>query len=211
MFIIILYLGCWRSLNSILTLTDTLCSDRLKKRKADKGEEINTPRSSLNSFKELQEKIHDMYAQRLKSDDTSMQANGGVSNASKYCPHEHRGGGQFESTHADMIASRLFPDVESTSSDLTDPKQVRNRIRKNYRKLRAKLNECNQHFAEVYFSSNRHAEIEPYQICAGALMKQNKSIMMKKMKDSDPRKNDVGRIALKDKLVSTMKKVFFYI
>ena len=126
--------GSWSSLLRLLELIDELG--------AGSTSEYNP--STNTQFNNLQRAIHVRFAAQLQADQVSEAAGSGVSNASKFAPHEGRGG--FNSYHADRIASIIFSDTEV---DVAAEKR-KFRLRKLYRKLRAKLNAANGHIAEVH-------------------------------------------------------------
>lgn len=90
--------GSWKSLVELLELTDAVGVSR-------QGETYHP--SSAHQHSALQAAVHDMFASQLRTDEASVKEGGGVSNASKFVPHEKRGA-RFMSHHGDQIAERLF-------------------------------------------------------------------------------------------------------
>jgi hypothetical protein len=130
---LVLY-GSWASLLQLLTYTDTIGLENV-------GAHYNP--SSDHQFNTLQTAIHRLFAEQLQADESSDAKQSGVSNASKFAPHEGRGG--FNSFHGDRIAEilfcHLFPHLSADAR--------KHALRKSFRQLRAKLNSSNNHIAEV--------------------------------------------------------------
>ena len=60
--------------------------------------------------------------------------------------------------------------------------------------------------AENFLSNHNVINLTPDKICASTLAKMNKTLLMKGMKDSDPRMSDEGRIMLKKSLEKGMRE-----
>ena len=127
--------GSWSSLLRLLEMTDAI----------ETGDVVNRKIHGYNNtkFAALHGAIHKIFADQLKADEILAENGGSVTNASKYAPHEGRGG--FNGYHGDCIAQLLY-----SHSDLpSDPEYRKRTLRKLYRKLRARLNAANDHIAEV--------------------------------------------------------------
>jgi hypothetical protein len=130
--------GSWASLLRLLQMTDEL---------GTRSEAHDYHPSTNSRFRTLQQAIYQRFSDQLKADDELTRGDApcsGVSNASKFAPHEGRGG--FNSYHADSIANLLFAGAELHVA----PDVRKYKLRKLYRKLRTKLNAANGHIAEVY-------------------------------------------------------------
>ena len=146
--------GSWRSLMVLLDFTDNLCA-------AGDGDDTAAIR-----FGQLHQAVHAVFARQLRTDLDSLAAGGGVSNASKYAPHEGRNA--TLKRHGDAIAALLFPDAAS---------QDKAHLRRLYRQARVSLNECNQHIAEIYLAGGRAGELLPGMICSGTYDKLRKALL----------------------------------
>jgi hypothetical protein len=130
---LVLY-GSWASLLQLLAYIDLIGLETV-------GGHYHP--SSDHHFNALQTAIYQHFAKQLQADESSVANQSGVSNASKFVPHEGRGG--FNNFHGDRIAQLLFP---NTAPHL--PADARKHtLRKLFRQLRAKLNSSNNHIAEV--------------------------------------------------------------
>jgi hypothetical protein len=142
--------GSWVSLLRLLQMTDDIGAS---------SDAQNYHPSTHLRFRNLQQAIYQRFSEQMKADDEITRGDGpcsGVSNASKFAPHEGRGG--FNSYHADCIANLLFVGVElDVSQDVRKYK-----LRKLYRKLRTKLNAANGHIAEVIITSCVTASVLPF-------------------------------------------------
>ena len=129
---LVLY-GSWASLLHLLTYTDML---GLKA----KG---NYHPSLEHQFNSLHNAIYHCFSEQFKADDTADLNGSGISNASKFAPHEGRGG--FNNYHGDQIAQLIFAGMA-----IHLPADARKHtLRKMYRQLRARMNSSNGHIAEV--------------------------------------------------------------
>jgi hypothetical protein len=178
--------GSWRSLAALLELTDGLCAD---------GD------ASAARFGPLQQAVHALFAKQMRSDLESLKTGGGVSNASKYAPHEGRNARL--QAHGDAISAILFPDQDAIM--LKDKDDKRYQLRRLYRKARASLNECNQHIAEVYLAGHRADELLPGMICGGTYAKLGKALLNVDKKGKE-RHADEARRALRKRILERLAK-----
>ena len=176
--------GSWRSLVSLLEFTDGLCADG----------------DSAVRFGPLQQGVYALFAKQLRADVDSVEAGGGVSNASKYAPHEGRSNAR-QQIHGDAIAALLFPDERAAQGAEGD--DARYRLRRLYRQARASLNECNQHIAEVYLAGHRADELLPGMICGGTYVRLRKALMNVDQKGKE-RYPDETRRALRKRILERL-------
>jgi len=178
--------GSWRSLAALLELTDGLCAD---------GD------ASAARFGPLQQAVHALFSKQMRADLESLKTGGGVSNASKYAPHEGRN--ERLQAHGDAIAAILFPDQDAILSPDDDNKRYQ--LRRLYRKARASLNECNQHIAEVYLAGHRADELLPGMICGGTYSKLGKALLNVDKRGKE-RHADEKRRALRKRILERLAK-----
>ena len=173
--------GSFKSLVSILVFTDYL----------GKAKSVDYHPRNEHEYSHLQADIYRLFADRLSGD--ARWRGGGVSNASKFTPHEIKSKRTFKTYHGDRIATLLFPTVEDFKMK-----------RKIYRQLRSSLNTCNGHITECYLPNGRAGDLDPKMICAGTYQKMPKAIL-NITKDNKERYADPGRRALKAKIMEAMK------
>ena len=196
--------GSWKSLIEILELVD--------EKMLSASPEYHP--SDTHPYSELQAAIYTLYAEQLKADQSSVQDGGGVTNASKYAPHEKRGA-RFMGFHSDAVASIIFEEdasgdpvnMSETSPEGKEgdkrgkrgkhPRQAQ--LRAPYRKLRSMLNESNQHIAEMFLATGRAAELDPANICAGAFAHMRKGLLNLDSKGQEKHESP-GRRALAERI-----------
>ena len=181
--------GSWRSVMQLLEFTEKLCEDD--------GGDATAP---ATRFGMLHQAIHALFAKQLQADLKALEQGGGVSNASKYAPHEGRNARLAR--HADAIASLLFPDTDSAAGQEAEKKH---RLRKVFRKARASLNECNQHIAEVYLAGGRSDELLPGMICGGTYDKLRKALLNVDKRGKE-RYTDENRRILRKRILEKLAK-----
>jgi hypothetical protein len=125
--------GSWASLLHLLAYTDMLALEAVE----------NYHPSSPHQFTALQKAVYHRFSEQLKADKTADENVSGVSNASKFTPHEGRGG--FNNYHGDQVAELIFSGVAVHLS----PDARKHTLRKMYRQLRTRLNSSNGHIAEA--------------------------------------------------------------
>ena len=187
---LVLY-GSWQSLLRLLAFTDSVC-------KENDGEAFHP--SSNHRFSELQGIVHKLFADQMKADEESNSHGGGVSNASKFSPHENRS--DYMQYHGDCIAKIIF---QGSFDDDPSNKDKSYALRRLFRKLRAKLNAANNHIAEIFLSCKRAADLHPTMICAGTFAKCTKALLNRDRKGNE-RSQDEGRRLLRTRILAAIEK-----
>ena len=164
--------GSWKSCTSVLILTDEL---EHKRRKDANDDLLHHPSLTDNRYAPLQAALHRLFAIQLMADAESHAADGPVSNASKFVPHETRSSSRdniFMGYHEDQIIKEIR--LLCPAVDVPD--------RKAFRKLRVMLNVSNNHIAEVFLAQGNAEALDPMNICAGAFAYMRKGLLNEKLK-----------------------------
>jgi hypothetical protein len=125
-------------------------------------------------FEPLVSHIHALFADQLRQDAARLSSGPdmGVSNCSKFAPHEGRSG---MAMHADAIARLVFR--RGAKGKKASGKKASQGLRRRYRQLRSKLNERNGHLADRMLSMRRAGELECTAITAGFLAKSRRALL----------------------------------
>lgn len=152
--------GSWKSLSTILEQCDEENSTGSGKGKSG----ANWSGEDGSPFTELVSHIHELFACQLKQDLSRLDSSiGAVSNCSKFAPHEGRS--KNSGKHADCIARLLFGKAKVRS------------IRREYRKLRSKINEANGYMADRMLAMGRAGDLDPARITAGYFAKSRRALL----------------------------------
>jgi hypothetical protein len=158
----------------------------------------------------LWERIYDIFIIQLLHDNDEAVKRNPVSNASKYAPHENRKKGTNKKKkkdskfypHATKFVHKLFEDEQFRSNF---PKKMKTGDKKKeYRKLRSKLNMHNGHIAERYLSMGNADNMDMENICASAFMRLNKALLNLDKKGKQ-RSKDESRINLAKRISESVK------